>query len=62
MDMETIISPSYYTVRDVMEILGIGQSKAYGIIRKLNKELNEMGKITVAGKVSKKYFDEKIYM
>lgn len=37
------------------------EDMAYKIIRKLNKELNEKGYITVAGKVSKKYFNERYY-
>ncbi|WP_317049058.1 transcriptional regulator [Clostridium neonatale] len=44
-----------------MEIMGIKQTKAYQIIRALNKELNDKGYITVAGKVPRKYFKEKYY-
>lgn len=51
----------FYTIEDVMIILGVRQSKAYQIIRDLNKELKDQGKITIAGKVSKRYFDERIY-
>ena len=51
----------FYTVQDVMILLGIKQTKAYEIIRELNKELKDQGKITVAGRVSKKYFDERVY-
>lgn len=43
-----------------MKILGIGKTKAYEIIRELNQELEEMGKLTLNGKVNKKYFDEKV--
>lgn len=50
----------FYRVEDVMEMLAIKQTKAYEIIRHLNKELKSKGKITVAGRVSKKYFDERI--
>lgn len=52
---------TYYTVDDIMGFLGIGQSKAYSIIRELNNELKSKGFITIAGKVPKKYFDEKYY-
>ena len=52
---------SYYDREDVMRMLGVKVDMAYKIIRKLNKELNEKGYITVAGKVSKKYFDERYY-
>nr|WP_321026307.1 transcriptional regulator [Clostridium neonatale] len=52
---------TYLEVKDVMEIIGIKQTKAYQIIRALNKELNDKGYITVAGKVPRKYFKEKYY-
>jgi hypothetical protein len=52
---------SYYTVEDVQKILGISSSKAYQVMRLLNKELKAKGYITIAGKVPKKYFGEKYY-
>lgn len=48
-------------VEDVMEILGIGKSLAYKIIRQLNDELRAQGYITVAGRVSATYFKERVY-
>lgn len=48
-------------VQDVMSALCVSESKAYGIIRGLNKELAERGYITVPGKVSRVYFEEKAY-
>lgn len=48
------------TVKDVMSVLGIGQSKAYQIIRKLNKELADKKYITVSGRISRKYFYERV--
>ena len=47
---------------DVAKILGISKSSAYRIIKKLNGELQKAGKITVAGKISARYFYEKIYL
>lgn len=58
--METTIAPNYYTVDEVMLIVGVGKTKAYSIIKQLNKELEDKGKVTVAGKVNKKYFEERI--
>lgn len=52
----------FYTVKDVMRILQVKEAKAYKIIRNLNEELEQRGYIVVAGKVSKKYFDEKVYI
>ena len=48
-------------VREVAEILDISESKAYKIIKQLNSELADRGYITIPGKVSKAYFEEKVY-
>ena len=48
-------------VRDVMAALEVSESKAYGIIKQLNGELAEKCYITIPGKVSKVYFEEKLY-
>lgn len=55
------IEPINYGVEEVQEILGIGKSKAYDIIRKLNAELDKKGYLTVRGKVNIKYFQERMY-
>lgn len=47
--------------RDVMGFLGVSESKAYGIIRQLNEELAAKGYIIIRGKISRAYFEEKIY-
>ncbi len=51
----------FFDVNDVCEILGVGKSKAYQVIRKLNKELESNGYLIVAGKIPKKFFLERIY-
>lgn len=48
-------------VQDVSTILEVSSSKAYSIIRQLNGELKERGFLTVPGKVSRVYFEEKLY-
>ena len=52
---------TFMTVVDVMECLEVSESKAYRIIRLLNKELKEKGYRTICGKVPTKYFEEKFY-
>jgi transcriptional antiterminator len=47
---------------DVAQILQVSETTAYRIIKKMNVELQEQGKIIVAGKVSRKYFEEKVYL
>ena len=49
------------TAQEVAEVLGIGESKSYQIIRQLNAELEAKGYITVRGRISRAYFDEKMY-
>lgn len=51
----------FYKVSDVMQMLDIRQTKAYALIRKLNEELEAQGKIVVSGRVSKKFFDSRMY-
>lgn len=59
--METQIKKhEFYRVEDVMQMLEISQTKAYQIIKRLNNELRAQGKIVIAGRVSKKYFDERL--
>lgn len=51
----------YYTASDIGTLLGVSRSRAYKIVRMLNDELKEKGYITIAGKIPKKYFEEKYY-
>ena len=40
--------------------MGISKSYAYKIVQRLNAELKGMGYLTVAGRVNKQYFMEKV--
>jgi Mn-dependent DtxR family transcriptional regulator len=51
---------TFMRVDDVAAELGVSKSYAYKIVRRLNIELKNMGYLTVAGRVSKKYFMEKV--
>ena len=51
---------TFLTVDEVAEILTVSKSKAYEIVRQLNKELKAKGFITVAARVSKTYFNERM--
>lgn len=53
---------TFLTAKEVSIILKISLATAYRIIKKLNKELEEKGKIVLPGKISKKYFEEKMYL
>ena len=56
--MEGII---FITAAEMAEILGISKPYAYKIIKQLNEELEAKGFITIPGRISKKYFEEKFY-
>lgn len=47
--------------KEVSEILGTSKSHAYKVVQQLNEELKKQGYIVIAGKVSRAYFEEKIY-
>ena len=53
-------SNNFMRVDDVAEELGVSTSYAYKLIRKLNAELGEKGIITIAGRVNKQYFTERL--
>ena len=48
-------------VNDVIKILGVSTSKAYQVMREINKELASAGYVTIAGRVPYKRFCEKFY-
>ena len=51
----------FLKAKDVSLILGVSVSTAYKIIRRLNDELAEQGFITISGRVSRCYFEQKIF-
>lgn len=51
----------FITVDEVAQQVNISKSFAYKIIRTLNNELKAKGYITIAGRVSRKFFEERIY-
>lgn len=54
-------SLTFINVEDVKEALGVSNTKAYQVIKELNNELAKKGYMVVPGRVSRKYFMEKIY-
>ena len=51
----------FLNVNDVAQYLNISVPTAYKIIRQLNGELGKKGYLTVAGRVSRAYFEQKVY-
>jgi ribosomal protein S25 len=51
----------YLTASDVAAFMGVSVAMAYKIIRRLNEELAAMGYLVVSGRISRSYFEKKIY-
>jgi len=51
----------YITASEIAGLLGVSTGHAYKIIRKMNGELQKNGYLIIAGKCSRKYFNEKFY-
>lgn len=51
----------YLTAREVAEVCGVSDGKAYGLIREMNAELKASGYLTVSGKVPVAFFRKKYY-
>ncbi len=52
---------NFIRVDEVAKELDVSTPYAYKIIRKLNDELKEKGFITIAGRVNRQYFNERLY-
>ena len=51
-----------YSATDVISMLGVSRTYAYDLIKELNAELEQQGFHTIRGKVSRRYFDKKMYL
>lgn len=51
----------FMNAEEVATALGVSKTYAYKVVRDLNKELQEKGFLTISGRVSKRYFEERIY-
>ena len=52
---------TFISVREIKEMLCVSESKAYSIVRDLNKELEDKGYLIIPCRVSRKYFEERFY-
>ncbi|WP_283108754.1 DNA-binding protein [Thomasclavelia spiroformis] len=52
---------SFLDAHDIVELTGMSEAYAYKLIKQLNEELQGKGFITIRGRVSKQYFEERIY-
>jgi Mn-dependent DtxR family transcriptional regulator len=51
---------AFLTVEEVAAEMGVSKSYAYKIVKKLNEELQQMGYLTVAGRINANYFRKKV--
>ena len=51
----------FLNANDVAEFMDVSIPMAYKIIRRLNDELVAKGYLVVCGKVSRSYFEQKVY-
>lgn len=56
-----MVEQQFMRVEEVAQALGISQSYAYKVVQQLNAELKNLGFITIAGRVNRKYFRERFY-
>ncbi|MEG0022796.1 MAG: helix-turn-helix domain-containing protein [Cetobacterium sp.] len=56
------VENKFFNVKDISEMLGISETTAYRLIKKLNEDLKKKGMITISGRISKRYFQERTYM
>lgn len=50
-----------YGAKEIMEVLGVSESKAYAYIRQMNEELDAKGYLTIRGKVPEAYVRERFF-
>lgn len=55
------MSRQVYGARELGELLGVSESKAYEFIRVMNRELQENGFLTVRGKVPAAYVRKRFF-
>ena len=51
----------FMRAEEVARELEVSRSYAYRLIRQLNAELREKGYMTIAGRVNRQYFRERLY-
>jgi len=51
----------FVKAEEVANELGVSKPFAYKLIREMNEDLQKQGFITISGRVSRQYFEEKFY-
>lgn len=59
-EMDKPVTCKFLNATEVSQILQISRTSAYKIIKRINDDLEKQGKIIISGKVSRRYFEEKV--
>lgn len=51
----------FMRVNEIAEVLDVSEPYAYKLVREMNAELKKKGFTTIAGRVSRQFFNEKFY-
>ena len=51
----------FVRAEEVAHELGVSKPYAYKLVREMNEELKQKGFLTIPGRVSRRYFEEKFY-
>lgn len=51
----------FIKVEEIAKDLGVSKPYAYKLVREMNEELKDKGFMTIAGRVSRQYYEEKFY-
>lgn len=54
-------TPQFMTPQEVSQLLQISISHSYKLVREMNQQLKAQGYMTISGRISRKYFQEKFY-
>ena len=54
-------SERFVKAEELADELGVSKPFAYKLIREMNEELQKSGFITISGRVSRQFFEEKFY-
>ena len=52
---------SFMDAHEIVSVTGMSKAYAYKLIKQLNEELSAKGFVTIQGRFSRQYFQERIY-
>lgn len=55
------MAKQFYTAQDLSELLSVSESKAYGLLRTMNEELQQKGFLVVRGRVPVAYVQKRFF-